>query len=45
MKANQTYCGDHFAIYTDFESCCTTETNKMLYVNLKNFFKKNGFIN
>ena len=31
---NQTYCGDHFAKYTTFESlCCTPETNTMLYVN------------
>ena len=34
MDVNQTYCGDHFAIYSYVESlCCTSETNIMLYVN------------
>ena len=33
MNVNQTYCGDHFTIYTNIESLChTTETNIMLYV-------------
>ena len=28
MDINQTYGGDHFAIYTNIESlCCTPETN------------------
>ena len=31
---NQTYCGDHFGIYTNTQSlCCTPETNIMLYIN------------
>ena len=33
-QVNQTYCGDHFAIYTRIKSlCCTPETCMMLYVN------------
>ena len=35
MNVNQTYCGDHFAIYTNIKSLyCTPETNVMLYVKL-----------
>ena len=31
---NQTYGGDHFSIYTKTDSsCCTPETNIMLYIN------------
>lgn len=26
MDINQTYCSDHFAIYTDIKSCCAVET-------------------
>lgn len=27
---NETYCADHFAVYTNIESlCCTPETNMM----------------
>ena len=38
---NQTYCGNHFAKYTTFESlCCTPETNTMLYVNYTSKKKK-----
>ena len=34
MDINQTYCGDNFTIYTNFESlCCKPETNIMLYIN------------
>ena len=34
MDGNQTYCGDHFAMYTNIESlCCIPETNVMLYAN------------
>ena len=34
MDVNQTYCGDHIAVYTNTESlCCTPEANIMLYVN------------
>ena len=34
IHVNQTYCGDHFAIYTRIKSlCCTPETCMMLYVN------------
>lgn len=25
--ANYNYCGDHFTIYINTESCCTLETN------------------
>ena len=30
---NQKDCGNHFAIYTNVESCCIPETNRMLQVN------------
>ena len=43
MNINWTYCGDHFAVYTNIELSCTPEINIMLYVNyisIKNF--KNG---
>ena len=34
---NLTYCGDHFAVYTNIKSlCCTPETNTTLHVNYKN---------
>ena len=34
IDVNQTYCGDYFTIYTNIESsCCTPETNIILYVN------------
>ena len=34
MDVNQTYCGDHIAVYTNTESLgCTPEANIMLYVN------------
>ena len=34
MDVNQTYCGDHIAVYTNTESlCCTPEANIMLHVN------------
>ena len=34
MDVNQTYCGDHFTMYTNIEPlCCAPETNIMLYVN------------
>ena len=39
IDVNQTYCGDHFVVYTYVESlCCTPEINILLYVNciLKN---------
>ena len=33
-NANQTYCGDHFVIYTNIESLGhKSETNTMLYVS------------
>ena len=49
MDINQTYCGDHFTIYTNIESlCCTPETYIIFYVNLPQYekgkdlpFKKN----
>ena len=38
---NQTYCGDHFAMYTNVESlCCTPETNIKLYVNYTSIKKR-----
>ena len=38
MNVNETYCGDHFAMYTYIKSlCCTPETNVMLYVSKKCF--------
>ena len=30
MDVNQTYCGNHFTIHTNIESCCTPETNIIL---------------
>ena len=34
MDVNETYYGDHFAIYTYIESLCgAPETNIMIYVN------------
>lgn len=33
-------CGDHFALYTHSESCCTSETYIMLRVNYTSIFKK-----
>ena len=39
MDGNQTYCGDHFAMYTNTKSlCCTPETNIMLYINYISIF-------
>ena len=29
MDVNETYCGNHFARYTDIELCCISETNKI----------------
>lgn len=38
---NQTYCGDHFATYTNAKSLyCTPETNTILYVTYTS--KKNS---
>ena len=37
---NQKYCGDHFTMYTNIESCCTPETNIILYVNYTSILKK-----
>ena len=37
---NQTYCGDHFTIYTNTESLhCTSETNITLYSIIPQFKK------
>ena len=37
MDVNWTYCGDHFAIYTNIKLCCTPETNVIcpLYLDKK----------
>ena len=37
MDVTWTYCGDHITIYTNIESRCILETNKLcqLYLNLK----------
>ena len=35
MAGNCTYCGGHFAIYTNIRSCCITETNIMLSIILQ----------
>ena len=40
MDVNQTYCNDHFTIYTDIESCRAPDTNIMLYVNYISILKK-----
>lgn len=32
LDGNQTYCGDHFTVYTNIESLhCIPETNTLLY--------------
>ena len=38
MGVKYIYCGDHFPISTNLESCCAPETNMMLYDNY--IFKK-----
>ena len=44
MDVNQTYCGDHFTIYTNIKSlCCIPETNIMLYVNYTSILKSYKF--
>ena len=41
MDVNWTYCGYHFAIYTNIESlCCIAETNRMYMLIMPQFFKK-----
>ena len=35
MDVNKVYCGDHFAIYTSIDSCCTPETNVICQLYLK----------
>ena len=38
---NETYCGDHVTGYTNSKSsCCTPETNIMLYVSYTSILKK-----
>ena len=40
MDGNQTYCGDHFAVYTNIKLlCCTPETNIMIHVNYTSILK------
>lgn len=34
-----TYCGDHFSIYANSQSCCTPETNMPIASNFFNKFK------
>ena len=42
MDISQTYCGGHFAIYTNIESlCCIPKTNIMLYINCMSIKNKN----
>lgn len=48
MGVIETSFGDHFAIYTYIESCCTPKSNIMLYVNYTSINhiyveKKNNF--
>lgn len=31
-NVNQTYCGEHFVLYTNNKSFCTPNTNIILYV-------------
>ena len=39
-NVNQTYCGDHFAIYTNIESlCCIPETNVICQLHLNKKMK------
>lgn len=40
---NHTNCGDHFLIYTNMESCCTSETNTVtcpLYLSKNKYTRK-----
>lgn len=41
MDNNDTYCGDHFAVYTNIDSCYSPETNVMSYITYS-LMKKNG---
>ena len=44
-NGNQTYCDDHFTVYTNIESCCTSETSIMPcidYTSIKNNNKKHN---
>ena len=44
MGVNYTYCGDHFALYTNIKSLCfTSATDAMLYANSTADFKKGTF--
>ena len=41
IDVNQTYCGEHFEIYTNIELCCTPETNKChMSMTYQSYFKK-----
>ena len=40
MDINWTYCGDHFAIYTNIKSLCCTPETKICYVNYTSMKKK-----
>ena len=43
MDVSWTHCGDHFTMYTNIESLCSTlETNRMLHVNYTSLKKKEG---
>ena len=43
MDINQTYCGDHFTIYTNIKSLiCTPETNVMIRVKYTLIKKRNN---
>ena len=40
MSVNLAYCGQHFVMQTNIESCCIPETNTTLYVNYTSKKKK-----
>ena len=43
LDVNWIYCGDHFSIHTNMESCCTPEITLILYAyyTLKKFLLEN----
>lgn len=43
--ANCTYCGDLASVYTNMESsCCTPETNMILYISYASIFLKKNVV-
>ena len=40
MDVDYTYCGDHFAIYTNIESLCHIPETSIMYINYTSTFIK-----